>query len=110
MSEGWGSRASILYATYDLFPTELSEEMFLKVCCISNPLCAPAAATYENQHGFKPRRQGIPANFWEAVYKEIVTDSAMTAEEKARRYADMPEWTGRKTGDIRLAELRRGAQ
>lgn len=66
--------------------------MFVKVCCISNPLCVPVAATYENEHGFKPRRQGILANFWEAVYKEIMTNSTMAAEEKARRYADMPEW------------------
>jgi len=31
------------------------------------------------------------ANFWEAVYKEIVTDCAMTAEEKAQGHIDTPE-------------------
>ncbi len=53
MREGWGSRASILYAIYDLFPTELSEEMFVKVCWVLDPLPAPAAAMYENEHGFE---------------------------------------------------------
>lgn len=53
MREGWRSRASILYAIYDLFPTELSEETFVKVCWVLDPLLAPAAAMYENEHGFE---------------------------------------------------------
>lgn len=115
MREGWGSRASVLHAIYDLFPTDLSEEVFLKVCCILDPLHAPAAAIYENEHGFgitacgalssalasfamvhgfKPERQGIFANFWEVAYKKIITNPNMTAEEKVRKYVDMLQLGG----------------
>jgi len=63
----------------------------VKVCWVLNPLRAPAAATYENEHGFKPRRQGILANFCEAVHKETMTDSATTADEKAQGHVGTPE-------------------
>jgi len=48
MREGWGSRASVLHAIYDLFETDIPQEMFYKLCCILDPFHAPASAIYEN--------------------------------------------------------------
>jgi len=52
MREGWGSRASVFHAIYDLFETDIPPEMCYRFCYILDPLHAPASAIYENGKGF----------------------------------------------------------
>ena len=52
MRDGWGSRASVLHAIYDLFETGIPPEMFIRLCSIINPFHADAAAIYEEGKSF----------------------------------------------------------
>jgi len=111
MRQGWGSRASVLHAIYDLFDTGFSQKDFLNFCRILNPFHAPAGAIYENGigfglntcgavtgalasfalvHGLRYNADGpiLPGGGWENMYKDIMINPALPAEEKLHKYAD----------------------
>ena len=111
MREGWGSRPSVLHAIYDLFDTGIREDEFLRICTILNPFHAPAGALYENGcafgfntcgtlagalasfamvHGarYSPKGPDFPGGGWERMYKEIMTNPALSPEKKVRMYLD----------------------
>ena len=44
--EGWGSRASVLHAIYDLFETNIPLDVFVQYCALLDPLHGPAAAIH----------------------------------------------------------------
>jgi hypothetical protein len=48
--EGWGSRATVFHALYDVFQTDtnITPEECYKICCILDPFHAIASAIYEN--------------------------------------------------------------
>ena len=50
--EGWGSRATVLHAIYDIFETGISENMFIRICAIIDPFHAAASGFYENGKGY----------------------------------------------------------
>ncbi len=112
MRQGWGSRPSVFHAIWDLFETDINEEEFLKFCRILNPFHAPASAIYENEvgsginncgalsgalasfamvHGVRYGTQGMLSpndGGWEQIYKNIMANPDLSAEDKVRRYLD----------------------
>lgn len=44
--EGWGSRASVLHAIYDMFETNIAPDTFVMYCALLDPLHGPAAAIH----------------------------------------------------------------
>lgn len=60
--EGWGSRATIMHAIYDLFETGISEDAFVLICSIVDGFHASSSALYEdNDDGRRQRGHGITA-------------------------------------------------
>ncbi len=57
-SEGWGSRAAVMHAIYDLFETGISEDAFVLICSIMDGFHASSSAIYEDSEG---RGYGITA-------------------------------------------------
>jgi len=49
---GWGSRASVLHAIYDLFETGIPESMFIRLCGIIDGFHAGASGFYEHNEGY----------------------------------------------------------
>lgn len=117
MREGWGSRASVFHAIYDLFETDISPEMCYKFCCILDPLHAPASAIYEDGKGFGITVCGalsgaltafsmvhgckeLPFRFWVEGMKpggflsKKIDNPTIPPEEKARDYIDKCERGG----------------
>lgn len=111
MRQGWGSRASVLHAIYDLFDTGFSQQDFLNFCRILNPFHAPAGAIYENgigfgintcgavsgalasfalAHGLRYNADGpmLPGGGWENMYKDVMINPDLSPEDKLRKYAD----------------------
>ena len=117
MREGWGSRASVFHAIYDLFETDISPEMCYKFCCILDPLHAPASAIYENGKGFGVTVCGalsgaltafsmvhgckeLPFKFWvegmkpDGFLSRKIDNPATLPEEKIDDYIDKSEQLG----------------
>ena len=107
MREGWGSRASVFHAIYDVFDTDLTQEMCYKFCSILDPFHASASAIYGNGkaygitvcgalsgalaafsmvHGCKE----LPYKFWvdgmkpDGFLGKVIDDPAVSPEEKVR--------------------------
>ena len=53
--EGWGSRATVLHAIYDLFEIDIPPDMFVRFCSILDPLHAPSSGI----HFADGRRAGV---------------------------------------------------
>jgi hypothetical protein len=54
--EGWGSRASVLHAIYDIFKPDISYDSFILICSVLDGFHGVAAGFYEDGKGY-----GIPA-------------------------------------------------
>jgi hypothetical protein len=50
--EGWGSRAAVLHAIYDMFETGIPEDMFIRICTVMDPFHVVASGFYENGRGY----------------------------------------------------------
>lgn len=111
VKEGWGSRAAVFHAIYDLFETDISPETCNKICCILSPFTPAASAIYENGRGYGLTICGalagalaafslihgpkeLPYSFWtegmkpDGWLKEILDNPDISPEEKVRIYYD----------------------
>ena len=117
MREGWGSRASVLHAIYDLFETGVSSETFIEICTILGPFHGVAAAIYDNGRGFGITacgalsgalaafsmlygRKQFPSKFWVEGMKpggwlaKVIDDPAISPEEKVLLYYEHSKQSG----------------
>jgi hypothetical protein len=115
--EGWGSRASVFRAIYDVFDTDLTQEMCDKICSILDPFHAPASAIYKKGKAYGITACGalsgalaafsmvhgwrkIPYKFWvdgmkpDGFLGKVIDDPAVSSEEKVRIYNDRCEQLG----------------
>jgi len=109
VKDGWGSRASVFHAIYDLFETDISPEMCTRICSILDPFHGVASAIYEDGKSFGITACGalsgalaafsmvhgwreLPYKFWAEGMKpgnwlaEAMDDPAISPEEKVRLY------------------------
>jgi hypothetical protein len=117
LREGWGSRASVFHAIYDVFETDLTQEMCDRICSILDPFHAPASAIYEGSKGYGITVCGalsgalaafsmvygwreLPYKFWvdgmkpDGFLGKVIDDRTVSPEKKARIYSEMCEPIG----------------
>ena len=108
---GWGSRASVLHAVYDLFETDIPEKMFIRLCGIIDGFQGVTSGIYEHGKSYGATMCGalsggiaafgmvhgwreFPYRFWTEGMKsggwisDMMEDSKVTKNDKARAFIE----------------------